>query len=47
MTPQERLRTEQFAVTGPAGLLARLAPPVDFIELATGRSQAGLFPVLR
>jgi uncharacterized protein (TIGR03083 family) len=30
-----------------AGLLAELAPPVDFIELATGRSQVALFPVLR
>jgi uncharacterized protein (TIGR03083 family) len=30
-----------------AGLLAKLAPPVDFIELATGRSEATLFPVLR
>ena len=29
------------------GLLAQMAPPVDFIELATGRTSAGLFPVLR
>ena len=29
------------------GLLAEMTPPVDFIELATGRSQVGLFPVLR
>jgi uncharacterized protein (TIGR03083 family) len=29
------------------GLLAALAPPVDFIELATGRSQVEVFPVLR
>jgi hypothetical protein len=29
------------------GLLAEMTPPVDFIELATGRSQAALFPVLR
>jgi uncharacterized protein (TIGR03083 family) len=28
-------------------LLAQMAPPVDFIELATGRSSAALFPVLR
>jgi len=28
-------------------LLAQMAPPVDFIELATGRSTAALFPVLR
>jgi uncharacterized protein (TIGR03083 family) len=28
-------------------LLATMAPPVDFIELATGRSQVALFPVLR
>jgi uncharacterized protein (TIGR03083 family) len=29
------------------GLLAAMAPPVDFVEVATGRSQAELFPVLR
>lgn len=29
------------------GLLAEMAPPVDFIELATGRSSVTLFPVLR
>ena len=29
------------------GLLAEMAPPVDFIEVATGRSSAALFPVLR
>jgi uncharacterized protein (TIGR03083 family) len=29
------------------GLLAQMAPPVDFIELATGRTSAALFPVLR
>jgi uncharacterized protein (TIGR03083 family) len=29
------------------GLLARMTPPVDFIELATGRSEVALFPVLR
>jgi uncharacterized protein (TIGR03083 family) len=29
------------------GLLAAMAPPVDFVELATGRSQAAVFPVLR
>ena len=28
-------------------LLAQMAPPLDFIELATGRSSAALFPVLR
>jgi len=28
-------------------LLAEMAPPVDFIELATGRSSVALFPVLR
>ena len=28
-------------------LLAQMAPPVDFIELATGRSSATVFPVLR
>jgi uncharacterized protein (TIGR03083 family) len=28
-------------------LLAQMAPPVDFIELATGRSRATVFPVLR
>jgi uncharacterized protein (TIGR03083 family) len=28
-------------------LLAEMAPPVDFIELATGRSSLALFPVLR
>jgi hypothetical protein len=28
-------------------LLAQMVPPVDFIELATGRSSAALFPVLR
>src|SRR5919204_611186 len=28
-------------------LLAGMTPPVDFIELATGRSQATPFPVLR
>jgi hypothetical protein len=28
-------------------LLAQMAPPLDFIELATGRSAAALFPVLR
>jgi uncharacterized protein (TIGR03083 family) len=29
------------------GLLASMAPPVDFIELATGRREVALFPVLR
>jgi uncharacterized protein (TIGR03083 family) len=29
------------------GLLAAMAPPVDFIELATGRGDAAPFPVLR
>jgi uncharacterized protein (TIGR03083 family) len=29
------------------GLLATMTPPVDFIELATGRSQVAFFPVLR
>jgi hypothetical protein len=29
------------------GLLAAMTPPVDFIELATGRSQVAMFPVLR
>jgi uncharacterized protein (TIGR03083 family) len=29
------------------GLLATMAPPVDLIELATGRSQVEVFPVLR
>jgi uncharacterized protein (TIGR03083 family) len=29
------------------GLLATMTPPVDFIELATGRSQVAVFPVLR
>jgi hypothetical protein len=29
------------------GLLAKMTPPVDFIELATGRSEVELFPVLR
>jgi uncharacterized protein (TIGR03083 family) len=29
------------------GLLARMAPPVEFIELATGRSTGPVFPVLR
>jgi uncharacterized protein (TIGR03083 family) len=29
------------------GLLAEMTPPVDFIELATGRSEVALFPVLR
>ena len=29
------------------GLLAEMARPVDFIEVATGRSSAALFPVLR
>jgi hypothetical protein len=29
------------------GLLATMAPTVDFIELATGRSQAAVFPALR
>ena len=29
------------------GLLAAMAPPVDFIELATGRRQVAVFPVLR
>jgi hypothetical protein len=29
------------------GLLAAMPAPVDFIELATGRSQVALFPVLR
>jgi uncharacterized protein (TIGR03083 family) len=28
-------------------LLAQMAPPVEFIELATGRTSAALFPVLR
>ena len=28
-------------------LLAQMAPPLDFIELATGRGSAALFPVLR
>jgi uncharacterized protein (TIGR03083 family) len=28
-------------------LLAQMAPPVDFIELATGRGSATVFPVLR
>jgi len=27
-------------------LLAQMTPPVDFIELATGRSTIELFPVL-
>lgn len=29
------------------GLVATMTPPVDFIELATGRSQVAVFPVLR
>jgi hypothetical protein len=29
------------------GVLAEMMPPVDFIELATGRSEVALFPVLR
>jgi uncharacterized protein (TIGR03083 family) len=29
-----------------AALLAEMASPVDFIEVATGRSETGLFPVL-
>jgi hypothetical protein len=29
------------------GLLAKMTPPVDFIELATGRSEVELFPVRR
>jgi uncharacterized protein (TIGR03083 family) len=29
------------------GVLAAMAPPLDFIELATGRGSAALFPVLR
>ena len=29
------------------GLLAEMTPPVDFIELATGRSEVAVFPVLR
>ena len=29
------------------GLLVTMTPPVDFIELATGRSQVALFPVLQ
>jgi hypothetical protein len=29
-----------------ASLLAEMAPPVDFIEAATGRRPADLFPVL-
>jgi hypothetical protein len=28
------------------GLLAKMTPPVDFIELATGRREVALFPVL-
>ena len=28
-------------------VLARMTPPVDFIELATGRREIALFPVLR
>jgi hypothetical protein len=28
-------------------VLARMTPPVDFIELATGRRKIALFPVLR
>jgi hypothetical protein len=29
-----------------AAVLAEMAPPVDFIEVATGRSTVELFPVL-
>jgi hypothetical protein len=29
------------------GLVAELTPPVGFIELATGRSEVEVFPVLR
>jgi hypothetical protein len=29
------------------GLLAEMTPPVGFIELATGRSEVKVFPVLR
>lgn len=29
------------------GLLAEMTPPVGFIELATGRSEVEVFPVLR
>jgi uncharacterized protein (TIGR03083 family) len=34
------------ALAQTASLLAEMAPPVDFIEAATGRGAAGLFPVL-
>jgi hypothetical protein len=33
-------------LTHTASVLARMAPPVDFIETATGRSTTDLFPVL-
>jgi hypothetical protein len=29
------------------GLLAEMTPPVGFVELATGRSEVEVFPVLR
>lgn len=33
-------------LTHTAAVLVEMAPPVDFIETATGRSTTGLFPVL-
>ncbi len=33
-------------LTQTAAILAEMAPPVEFIEVATGRSASGLFPVL-
>jgi hypothetical protein len=34
------------AMTQTVALLAEMAPPVAFIEVATGRSASDLFPVL-
>jgi hypothetical protein len=33
-------------LTHTAAVLVQMAPPVDFIEAATGRSRIGLFPLL-
>ena len=33
-------------LTHTAAVLVQMAPPIDFIEAATGRSATGLFPIL-
>ena len=47
--PPRSCRTPHVPVEGlthAAAVIVQMAPPVDFIEAATGRSTADLFPVL-